>query len=245
MTIPTPDQIATALIAAHQTGTRISPPEHALSRPEILDIQSQVAAALGPVCGFKVGRASDGPPILAPLPMRYRVVNGDKRQVKDVLGIELEIGFRVIRAFAKGALPEPLQDYLHPCAVFELVDSRFTGSELSANLKFCDFQMNAGVVVGTGLDDWDGRDFSTVQATFVAGDTAVLDDMVSVPGGSAIENLALLAKHLGTHCGGIQAGQILITGSLNGLPYFAGGQTMTGTIAGIGRVSVTLDALVS
>lgn len=237
----TPDQIATALIGAHRTGKRIPPPKHDLSRPEILDIQQRVAAALGPVAGFKVSRVENGPPILAPLPACYTVANGGQRQVPDLLGIELEIGFKIVRSLPKGALPARPQDYLRPFAVFELVDSRLDTRHLSANAKFCDFQMNAGLVVGTGLQSWDGSDFNSVTAYLRAGAETVLDDVVSVPGGSALANLDMLLGHLGAHCGGTQVGQVLITGAISGLLYFPAGLSVQGKIAGVGHVSVTLE----
>lgn len=236
----TTGQIATALIAAHKTGKRINVPEHDLSRPDILDIQQRVAAALGPVAGFKVSRAENGPPILAPLPACYTVANGGQRQVPERLGLELEIGFKVIRALPEGALPARPQDYLRPYAIFELVDSRFDTKDLPADAKFCDFQMNAGLVVGTGLQNWDGADFCTVMTKLDTSDT-ILEDVVSIPGGSALANLDLLVRHISTHCGGIKVGQILITGALTGLSYFAAKRLIQGEIAGIGYVSVTFE----
>ncbi|WP_296476611.1 hydratase [Roseinatronobacter sp.] len=234
------DQIATALISAHRTGTRITAPQRSLSRAEILAIQTKVAATLGAVAGFKVGNVLDGLPILAPLPAIYTVANGAARAVRDMLGIELEIGFKVIQALPPGDLPPRLQDYLRPYAVLELVDSRLDTQALSEDWKFCDFQMNAGLVVGTGPQAWDGTDFSTVRVKLADGTHICLDDTVSVPGGSALANLERLNRHLGVHCGGIQPGQTLITGSLTGLSYFTPGRTIIGEIAGLGHVTVTL-----
>ena len=232
--------IADDLIRAHKTGQRIGPPAQALARDQILGIQTQVAAALGPVAGFKVSRVASGPPILAPLLTRYMVKNGGTRPVRDQLGVELEIGFRVIRPLPHNLLPARPQDYLHPHAVLELVDSRFDSSNLSPQAKFCDFQMNAGLVVGAGPDQWDGSDFDEVQIRLDAGNKTVKDGIAMVPGGSACSNLDLLLSDLGKHCGGVQVGQVLITGSLNGLPYFPADTTIDGAITGLGRVSVTL-----
>lgn len=238
----TNNQIAGALIDAHKTGRQIAPPARALTRSDILEVQSIVATALGPVAGFKVGRTADGPPILAPLPACYTVADGGTRPVKNRLGVELEIGFEVIRALPGVTVPSKPQDYLRPVVVFELVDSRFDRSDLSNDEKFCDLQLNAGLVVGTGLTEWDGSDFGSVRAQLTANTDTFLDDDRSVPGGSALENLGLLLEHLGAHCGGVQVGHILITGSLIGLPYFPADCSLVGKIDGIGQVSVKLAA---
>jgi 2-keto-4-pentenoate hydratase len=52
----------------------------------------------------------------------------------------------------------------------------------------------------------------------------------------------LLLAHLGDHCGGLQVGQTVITGSLCGLPWFTPDAIVTGWIAGFGEVSINLQA---
>lgn len=230
-----------ALVRGHETGSRFVPNGGALSRPDILAIQSAVMRALGDVAGFKVGRAPEGSPILAPIPARYRVPNHGVRKVRDRLGIELEVGFELLRPLTAGDLPEDVQHYFRPCVVLELVDSRIEGDLADdADYKFAAFQINAGLVKGDELAGWDGSDFGLLTARLVAGGEAVLDGEATVPGGSALANLGLLMAHLGDHCGGLRPGQIVITGSICGLPYFGPGTEVEGEIAGLGRVSISL-----
>ena len=232
---------ATALIQAHLNGTRIVPPVSNLSRSEILTVQADVSAALGPVAGFKVGRVPGAPPILAPIPARYCVANGGTRAVSDRLGVELELGFELIETLPSDALPARPEIYFRPCVVLELVDTRLSGSAAElASLKFADLQINAGLVIGDQLNAWDGADFGALEAHLVTETETVLCGPATVPGGSALSNLELLITHLGNHCGGLQVGQTLITGSICGLPYFSPGTRISGGIKGLGSVCVTL-----
>lgn len=234
--------LANLLIDAHLTAKRITPAPVNLTRDEIFEVQSAVCAALGDVAGFKVGRTQDADPIIAPIPARYLVTNGGARATADRLGVELEVGFEVIRALPSGGLPARPADYVRPCATLELVDTRLEGP-LSADpaFKFADLQINAGLVVGVPMVDWDGRDFGTLSAKFKAGDEVILDGPATVPGGSALGNLDVLLRHLGDHCGGLQVGQVVITGSLCGLPYFGPGTAVSGEIDGLGQVGIRID----
>ena len=68
----------------------------------------------------------------------------------------------------------------------------------------------------------------------------VIAGPVTVPGGSALSNLKLFLDHVGDHCGGLQPGQIVITGSLSGIDYFPGGTEVRGSIEGFGEVTCHL-----
>jgi 2-keto-4-pentenoate hydratase len=242
--MPNTTDIAQRLIDAHENGTRITPDWDVLPRAQVLAIQSRVSAALGPVTGFKVGHAADGgPPIIAPIQSRYRVAGGGTRIVADRLGVELEIGFTLTQPLPAATLPLRPQDYFVPCIALELVDTRLTGDAATrADLKFADFQINAGLVLGPALPAWDGSDFGTQDARLGTEAQVTLDGPATVPGGSALANLALLLAHLGDHCGGLQVGQTVITGSLCGLPWFTPDAIVTGWIAGFGEVSINLQA---
>jgi 2-keto-4-pentenoate hydratase len=235
-----PSQFAQALVTAHKTGERINPPLTVLTRDEILWIQSEVCKALGPVAGFKVGVAG-GRPILSPIPAVYLTQNGADRVVRDRLGIELEVGFELTNPLPAEGLPPNPQDYFRPLVALELVEPRLTGAAADDPLfKFADFQINSGLVIGDGPPNWDGSDFGTVSARLTAGETTILDGPATIPGGSALSNLDVLLRHLGDHCGGLQVGQIVITGSICGLPWFTSGTDVCGWIDGLGDVAISL-----
>ncbi|MCA0938619.1 hydratase [Salipiger pacificus] len=231
---------------AHETGLRFVPAAGGIALPsdrdECLAVQAAVAEARGAVAGFKVA-AGSGPvaPVVAPIAAADVVAVGGSVAVKDQLGIELEIGFELLKPLPGPGLPEPVAEYFVPRPVIELVDTRLEGAGADAPLlKLADMQINAGLVSGAALEGWDGSDFGTVEARLVAGEAVVLDGVASVPGGSALANLRLLCEVLGDHCGGLQPGQVVITGSLCGLPYFPAGTEVSGEIAGLGTVAVSL-----
>ncbi|SIS64633.1 2-keto-4-pentenoate hydratase [Roseivivax lentus] len=236
--------VAEALLAARLSGT----PAEAEALPPVdyeqaLGIQRIVQDRLGPVGGFKVARRPEGKPVIAPIPADA-IQSGDPQRpvavpVRDRLGIELEIGFEVVAPPGADPMSEPARVF-RPCIALELVASRLRARQEDALLKLADMQMNHGLVRGAMLEGWDGRDFGTVEATLTCGGRMCLSGRATVPGGSALRNLGLLCAHLGDHCGGLQPGQIVITGSISGLAYFPAGTDVTAEIAGLGRVGCKL-----
>lgn len=240
MTAAELDAFCQALIHARRSGRRVdastlTSPDHA----QALLIQQQVQAQIGPVGGFKVSLRPDGPPGMAPIPAKTTVPSGAEIAVRDIMGIELEIGFEALSDFSDAMMDDPSRHF-RPCVVLELVDSRLANAEDDPMKKFADMQINEGLVVGAAPKDWDGTDFSTVTARLSCGETQVVDGPVGVPGGSALAALGLFLDHVGTHCGGLHAGQIVITGSLTGLLYFPAGTEVSGRIEGLGTVACRL-----
>ena len=212
---------------------------------EALAVQAEVCAGLGAVAGFKVGLKPEGPPIMAPIMAARCLPSGARVAVADEMGVELEVGWKIV-----GPLPAPetedleaaLAQVVVPVPVIELVDTRLAGAAAADPLaKLADMQVNHGLIVGTPLEGWDGSDFGAVSGRMQAGDLVLLDGESSVPGGSALRTLATLYRHIGNHCGGLQAGQVVITGTLNPLTFVPGHREVAGRIEGLGAVSVTLD----
>ncbi|SFA73835.1 2-keto-4-pentenoate hydratase [Poseidonocella pacifica] len=206
---------------------------------EALAIQRRVLPLLGPLSGFKVGAFRPGQPAMAPIPSARTFPSGSDVPVREMLGIELEVGFEILRA-PEPAMRHAPQDFLLPRIVLELCDQRFDGDALDPAVKLADMQLNDGVVLGPALADWDGSDFGRLNARLRCGDTTVVDGEVIVPGGSALSNLWTLLDHLGNHCGGIKVGQTVITGSVSGLTEFPPGTQVDGMIVGFAPISCRL-----
>src|SRR3546814_17110613 len=68
--------------------------------------------------------------------------------------------------------------------------------------------------------------------TLTADGAVLIDGPATMPGGNPFDLLAELVRSCGNHCGGLQRGQIVTTGSFTGLRFFAAGTTVTGRIAG-------------
>jgi 2-keto-4-pentenoate hydratase len=234
------DDFAEALLRAHRSGRRTD--ASALVSPDYrqaLAIQRHVQAALGPVGGFKVARRPEGPPVIAPIVAERMVLSGAEVAVRDVMGIELEIGFEAMTDPVSGMMDAP-QRHFRPRVVLELVDTRLIGAEGDPMMKLADMQINAGLVIGPALDGWDGSDFSTVTAALRCGAEGVIGGPVDIPGGSALAALGLFIDHLGDHCGGLRAGHIVITGSVSPLAYYPGKTAVSAKIEGIGAIDCRL-----
>lgn len=241
----THDWIA-ALVAAHKTGKRCvpaAPPPETLA--EAYAIQAGVQQALGAVAGFKAARKLGEAMIYAPLLAGGVVQSGTKVAVRDQMGIELEVGLMIDRDLpqdTENLTAADLAAYVTPVVVIELVDTRLDGALPDHPMaKLADNLLNVGLVVGTRAEAWSGADLGTVQAKISAGSDVILDGTASVPGGSALETFAALARMIGTKEAGLRKGQIVITGSLHPMVYVPGGTVVQGEIAGIGSVQITLN----
>lgn len=237
---------ADQMLAAYREGRRFVP-AGALpaSAADAYAVQSQVAAALGPVAGFKVGLRPGAPPIMAPIMAARCLPPGAHVQVADRMGVELEVGWKVTATLPRpdaADLEAALAQAVIPVPVIELVDTRVDGAAaVDPWVKLADFQINHGLVLGSPQEDWTGGDFGEIRARMQAGDRFLLDGTARVPGGSAIATLAAFYRHAGGHCGGLHPGQVVITGSIHPLTYLPGGTRVAGEIEGLGAVSVTLD----
>lgn len=207
--------------------------------------QELVTEALGPVGGFKTARkAGKAEQIAAPI-----YANSIKPSPAvfsaseiDSIGIELEIGFRIDHALPDPADPDfeaLVRKRVSPLAVIEVCDTRLADLTAATPLqKLADNQLNGGLVVGEPLRDWDGFDMSQVTAKLVFGTKTVLDGPAAVPAGDAFQTLLGLVRQLGNHCGGLQPGQYVITGSVNGLPFIDRGVPVTARVDGLGELRV-------
>jgi 2-keto-4-pentenoate hydratase len=216
--------------------------------PEAYAVQVAVVAARGPVAGFKTACRPGKPQIMAPVMASDVVYSGARVSSRfgGALGVELELALRILAPLPDPADPgfiAALGTCVEPLAVIELVDTRLDGPVAGDPLvKLADAQINAGLVIGPVLAGWDGGALTGAAARMLAGDTLLLDGPGQVPGGDVRDTLRALAAMIGDHCGGLQPGQIVITGSLHPLTYVAPGTLVEGWIDGCGSVSVMIDA---
>lgn len=234
-----------ALVAARATSQRfVAPADRPSTSDEAYRIQASVARCIGDVGGFKTARKSGAPTIMAPIFAADIVPSGAQVDVNDVMGVELEVGLMIAEDCPpnlRSLSASELSEFLCPVAVIELVDTRVQGPYSGDDfVKLADNQINAGLVIGAPVADRSRCDFRDVDVMMQAGADIIVDGRTTVPGGSALETFAGLAHQIGSHCGGLKRGQIVITGSLHPLVYYPSGTFVQGSIAGIGEVSVTL-----
>lgn len=241
------DPLVSQLLAARNGGPKLpASAAEGLTRARIFAVQQAVAERLGPVGGFKIARPEGAPVIIAPImardihesPADMAIPEGEEA------GIELEYAFRLMSPLPDTAAPDfedQLRHAVELLPVFELVRSRLAdpGGATPA-LKMLDNQLNGAVVLGRSCRDWHERDLTRATARLSIGPETVLDGVALVPGGDAFAALCRLARLLGDHCGGLMPGHVVITGSLNGLPWVTAPTVAQGHIEGLGDVALTL-----
>jgi 2-keto-4-pentenoate hydratase len=238
--------LAERILQAFASHHRAVCPTVPANATEAYAVQAAVAAARGRVAGFKTARKPGQSQIMAPI-MACDVTDSGARVASRFggpLGVELELGLRILAPLPDPADPgfvAALGACVEPLAVIELVDTRLDGPGTDDPLvKLADAQINASLVIGPVLTGWDGGALTGAAARMRAGDAVLLDGPGHIPGGDARDTLRALAAMAGDHCGGLQPGQVVITGSLHPLTYVAPGTPVEGWIAGCGSVSVTI-----
>ena len=243
------DRLTNALIEARRTGSLIktadTPPPETLE--EVYRVQAAVAKATGAAGGFKVGRP--GPPTTptyAPIRKDWIWRNGDTipKELSRLCGVELEIGF-VLKADPPTPDDPAFEAKLRACLVMapmlEIVESRLDDHVGAPQfLKLADCSANGGLVIGPEIKDWQDCPRVTPSMRLEIGGVVAAEGASAVPGGDAFDTVAAFARVIGNHCGGLKAGDALITGSLEGLFYGKPGDAIVGTIDGVGTVSAQL-----
>ena len=244
-------QIAESLIAARQDRRRLDPadfPSAPADRNECYAIQQQVLAAFGSAGAFKTGRNRPGDePIMAPILSETVRASGAAfaRDELFVVGIELEIAFRINSALPDPATPdfaEMARACVSPLPAIEVVDTRLVDPDAAGDMwKLADNQINGGLVFGEAVADWHDLDLTGGDIDLTVGGTSRFSGAHDVPGGDAFDVFCAFAAIVGDHCGGLRPGHIVTTGSLMGLLYIEPGQKVSGAIAGLGPVEVTFN----
>ncbi|MCA0922168.1 hydratase [Pseudooceanicola nanhaiensis] len=237
-------QFTQALIEAHRARGRFDPEGMDLpaTRAEARALQGAVMETLGPVAGYKIGAQDEEVVTFAAIPQARTYDTGSRVTARDRLAVELEVGFELLSALPGTGIPDALEEYFRPRVALELVDTRLTGPlAQDPVLKLADFQLNEGLVRGTAPDSWDGSDFGTVTVHMTANSTVVVEGEVTVPGGSALTSLRRCLRTMADLGLTLEPGQMVITGSLCGVPWFDKGTEVLTRIETLGTAAITID----
>jgi 2-keto-4-pentenoate hydratase len=221
-------QAAAELLLASRNGDIVLPrlPDAYLpdDHAEAYAIQDVVAAALGPIGGWKVGAKGPGElPLCSPMPDQFifaapHYFSG--AMAAGMRGIEVEIALRM-----KQDLPPRPQPYtddevfaavgtVHPA--IELVSSRYTEDS------------GANVLAGQA----DSLHFNGVAAVDATGANAA---------GDIWPLLTWLANHVAQRCGGLRAGQFVTTGTCTGLLRAPAGASVHARLQDIGSMDISFE----
>ena len=245
----TPDTVARALCLARRDGRRVPP---ALLQPvdpgQAYAIQDATLAALGPVGGWKVGARGPGEePTCAPLPAEGLLPDGALLQGSAwrLRGIEVEVGFRLGADLPPRAAAYTREDLAHAIEsvlpVIEVVETRLAdwlGAGSQAQLADL---LNHGALVLGRQQPFEAAwfDLGQVEAELRFDDQIVAHTVGGHPSPDAGSLLAWLANHCAARGAGLQAGQVVTSGSCTGLVFASEGTAVRVEIGGLSPLGVS------
>lgn len=163
-----------------------------------------------------------------------------------MIGVEVEIGFRLGRdlpgraaAYDEHEVADALTETL---VMLELCDTRLADWETApAMWRLADFQLNAGLVAGSGIADSRALDFAGLHAELWIDGVKTKDVTGAHPLGNPARLLPWLALHCARRAGGLHAGDLVTTGSWTGMDFVLPGAEVVARFPGLGEARVTLE----
>ena len=233
-----------ALLEARRTGAQVAPPFALPDRDAVYAIQDGVAAATGPVAGWKVGaRTPTAEPNPAPLLAGALLKSPAKvdGKARHMIGIEIEISFHIVADIAPRAEPIAREEALavvgDAFVGMEVVDTRLADfQKADPEWLLADNQMNHALVVGDGIKGWRQLDWPALQVKLAIDGKIVVDQRGGLGAVDPVRPLAWMIDHAVRRRGGVRQGQAITTGSWTGLRYFPPGTRARGEFVGLGAV---------
>jgi 2-keto-4-pentenoate hydratase len=233
-----------ALLAARRSGTQIVPPFALADRDAIFAIQDGVAAASGPVAGWKVGaRTPTAEPNPAPL-LAGALVRSPAAfdgRAMHMIGVEVEISFHIVRDIPARSEPVPREEALAAVGDafvgMEVVDTRLADfTTASPEWLLADNQMNQALVVGDSVAQWRELDWPNLSVRLQIDGKVEVEQKGGLGAIDPVRPLAWMIDHAVRRRGGIRQGQAITTGSWTGLRYYPPGIVARGEFVGLGAV---------
>jgi 2-keto-4-pentenoate hydratase len=233
---PRPAALPTALAPANEA--------------EAYRIQMQVLTLLGArVAGWKASMLDANRGICAPIasgnllqsPAHVADLAHPTRDAAP-LGIEPEIAFRMAQPLPGGRVytrAEVLAAIGSAHCAFEICACRVSNFQSGPQLdKLADGISNEGLVLGAPLATWRDLDFARVPLTLQIDGAVAHQGIGGHPLGDPLIPVVWLANHLAARGIGLQAGDVITTGSYAGIHLLASGQRARAEIAGLGTVAL-------
>jgi len=250
------ENAANLLCSAHDTQQQLSQAELAACTPETIDdaysIQDAVAQKRWLAKGqrthaWKIGAlSSDVPAYAAPIPPQ--VVHSSPAQLPAqdfcLIGIEAELAYR----FAKDLPPQDgayTKDQVFAAidgvyAAIEVVDTRLgEWREAGDWWRLADNQINGALVLGSGRENWQELDPQQQGVELLFDGKVQVSSKGTHPMGDPCALLSWIGNHCAGRCGGLKAGDVIITGTWTGLLFVEPGTEVTARFAGVGEAVVT------
>jgi 2-keto-4-pentenoate hydratase len=211
-------------------------------------IQDRVIAQLGTVGGWKVGaRSIDATPNCAPLAQHLIFADGAAlpASLLRLRGVEAEIGFKLAADLPPRARPferDEVAGYIesvHP--TLEIVESRYVDfRNVDALSVLADFNSNGALIVGAKVAQPARATEGSLSVSLRFSDQEKVRATDGNPAVDLLRLLAWLANHCAARCGGLRRGQIITTGSHNGMQFAEPGVHVAAEFFGVGTVTAQL-----
>jgi len=220
-----------------------------VSLDEAYFIQDAIAAAFGPIGGWKIGAPSlEATPAFAPMPLawfypdgatftgphfRYRVLEG-------------EIAFLLGKDLPARATPYTREEVVaaiascHP--IIEELESGLIDPKAVAPLtSSADLQMNGAFITGPAVANWQSIDFHTETVTLTVNGKVEVQRTGSNTSGDLMRLLPYIANEASVRTGGLKAGQWITTGSWTGNTPAPAGSRAEVAFTHAGRISLHFE----
>ena len=192
--------------------------------PEVYFVQDAVAAAFGPIGGWKIGAATpDATPVFAPMPAAWIAASGSTLSGSRwrFRGLEAEIAFLVGHDLPPRTQPYTREEALaamascHPA--IEVLESAFIDpTQATKFASLADLQMHGGFLYGPAFENWQTTNFNTETVVLAVDGVIRVERTGSNTSGDLLKLIPWLANHGATRTGGLRAGQWITTGSWTG-----------------------------
>ena len=239
-------EIANLLLDARRTGKTLADLPigyQPADLTEITYVQDLVAAAFGPVGGYKIGAPSlEATPAFAPMPAAWIAPGGSKLATGRYRGVEAEIAFLVGRDLQPRATPYSRDEVLDAVAschpAIEVLESAFTVPNLPTPGAQADLQTHGGDIEIDEAEQLRSADFSTEHVVLSIDGVVRVERTGSNTSGDLLRLLPFLANEGAARTGGLKAGQWITTGSWTGLALATAGSTVDAEFSTAGRVEL-------
>jgi 2-keto-4-pentenoate hydratase len=214
---------------------------------EAYAIQDEVTRVLGPIGGWKVGMGSpDAEPSCAPVYRDAILAAGallDPTRYHG-LALEVEFAFRLRRDLppcAGGYTYDEVAAAVDFMPLIEVIGSRYRDrTDLSAAEQLADANGNGALILGAPVADWRDLDFRTERVELAIDGKIVQSACGTHPAGDPVRLVLWQAEHAASRVGGLKAGDIVTTGSLQGATPIAAGSRAVGNWGRWGRIDLTI-----
>lgn len=212
-------------------------------------VQAEVAALTGTAAaGWKTGFGPDRTPIAGPIfasDMRdnggtYRLVPGE------TVLVEVELAIRLARDLPPGrvfSIDDVLAATAEMLVGIELIGTRYANADAAPfAARLADNLNNGAYVAGEGTCDFAGLARQGLPMRLWIDGGLVADHPGVHPDGDPLLGVAAWASAQADRLGGLKAGQVITTGSLNKTTPLSGGARIEAELEGLGRVRLQIEA---